>query len=53
VIVLHGEAAALAARRGIAYLDLSMTHEGDLAAALVVATRTIDIRRQGSTCSCR
>jgi holo-[acyl-carrier protein] synthase len=38
-LVLHGEAASLAARRGIHHLALSMSHEGDLAAAVVVALR--------------
>ena len=39
-IVLHDGAAALAARAGIAALALSMSHEGDYAAAVVVAERT-------------
>ena len=34
---LHGAAARLAARRGIGRLLLSMTHEADVAAAVVVA----------------
>jgi holo-[acyl-carrier protein] synthase len=38
-LVLHGEAAALASRRGIRNFALSMTHEGDCAAAIVVAYR--------------
>jgi len=38
-IVLHREAAALAARRGIRDFALSMTHDGDCAAAIVVAYR--------------
>jgi holo-[acyl-carrier protein] synthase len=42
---LHGEAAALAARRGIDHLALSMSHEGMLATAVVVAARFP--RRQG------
>jgi holo-[acyl-carrier protein] synthase len=36
-LVLHGDAASLAARRGIDRLVLSMSHEGHLAAAIVVA----------------
>ncbi len=36
-VVLHGETAALAARRGITQLVLSMTHDAGLAAAVVVA----------------
>jgi holo-[acyl-carrier protein] synthase len=39
-LVLHGEAAALAAQRGIERLALSMSHDGDLAVACVVALRT-------------
>lgn len=39
-LVLHGEAASLAAQRGIAHLALSMGHDGDLAFACVVAIRT-------------
>ena len=36
-VVLHGEAAALAARQGIDTLALSMSHEADCAMAVVVA----------------
>src|SRR5262245_10823642 len=36
-VVLHGEAAALAARQGIRALALSMSHHADSAAAVVVA----------------
>lgn len=39
-IVLHGDAARLAARRGVRHLALSLSHEGPLAAAVVVALRT-------------
>jgi holo-[acyl-carrier protein] synthase len=39
-LVLHGEAASLAARRGIDHLALSMSHDGDRAAAVVVARST-------------
>jgi holo-[acyl-carrier protein] synthase len=45
-LVLHREAASLAARRGIVHLALSMTHEGDLAAAVVVALRTTRIQKR-------
>jgi holo-[acyl-carrier protein] synthase len=38
-VVLHGEAASLADRRGIGGLALSMSHEGGLAAAVVIALR--------------
>jgi holo-[acyl-carrier protein] synthase len=38
-LVLHREAAALARRRGIHSLALSMSHDGDRAAAIVVALR--------------
>jgi holo-[acyl-carrier protein] synthase len=41
-IVLHGEAAALAASRGVRHLALSMSHEGEMAAAVVVALRVPD-----------
>jgi holo-[acyl-carrier protein] synthase len=41
-LVLHGEAAALARRRGVGYLALSMTHDGGHAAAIVLAWRTVD-----------
>jgi len=34
---LHGSAAKLARRRGIGHLALSMTHHGDVAAAVVIA----------------
>lgn len=44
-IVLHGEAASLAARRGIQQIELSMSHEGDLAAAVVIALRATTIHR--------
>ena len=37
-VVLHGEAAALAARSGVAQLHLSMTHTHHTAAAFVVAS---------------
>ena len=36
-IALHGAAASLAVRRGVNHLALSMSHDGDLAAAVVVA----------------
>jgi holo-[acyl-carrier protein] synthase len=39
-LVLHRQAAALALRRGIAHLELSMSHDGDRAVAVVVAMRT-------------
>jgi holo-[acyl-carrier protein] synthase len=39
VLVLHREAAALARRRGIQRLALSMSHDGDRAAAIVVGQR--------------
>jgi holo-[acyl-carrier protein] synthase len=39
-LVLRREAAALAGRRGIAQLELSMSHDGDHAVAVVVALRT-------------
>jgi holo-[acyl-carrier protein] synthase len=38
-IVLHGQAAALAAERGVSRLLLSMTHTDHLAHAMVVALR--------------
>jgi holo-[acyl-carrier protein] synthase len=39
-VVLHGEAAALAARRGIDTLSLSMSHDADCAIAVAVAQAT-------------
>jgi holo-[acyl-carrier protein] synthase len=38
-LVLHREAASLASRRGMRHFALSMTHDGDCAAAIVVAYR--------------
>ena len=38
-LVLRREAAALASRRGFRHLTLSMSHDGNLAAAIVVALR--------------
>jgi holo-[acyl-carrier protein] synthase len=38
-LVLHRDAAALASRRGIRTFALSMSHDGDCAAAIVVALR--------------
>jgi holo-[acyl-carrier protein] synthase len=38
-LVLHREAASLAARRGIRHLALSMSHDGNRAAAVVIAFR--------------
>ena len=38
-LVLHREAASLASRRGIRNFALSMSHDGDCAAAIVVALR--------------
>jgi holo-[acyl-carrier protein] synthase len=38
-LVLHREAASLASRRGIRTFALSMSHDGDRAAAIVVALR--------------
>ena len=40
MLVLHGEAASLAAQRGIEHVALSMSHDGDLAVACVIALRT-------------
>jgi holo-[acyl-carrier protein] synthase len=45
-LVLHREAASLATRRGIEHLALSMSHEGELAAAVVVALGTICIQKR-------
>jgi holo-[acyl-carrier protein] synthase len=45
-LVLHGEAASLADRRGVEHLALSMTHDGDLAAAVVVALRKSDLPKR-------
>jgi holo-[acyl-carrier protein] synthase len=45
-LVLHGRAAVLAARRGIKHLALSMTHDGNQAAAIVVALRTTATNRE-------
>ena len=39
-VVLHGEAAALAARHGIDTLSLSMSHDADCAIAVAVAQAT-------------
>jgi holo-[acyl-carrier protein] synthase len=44
-IALHGRAAALARRRGIGSLALSMSHEGDYAMAVVVAGASPSRRR--------
>jgi holo-[acyl-carrier protein] synthase len=38
-LLLHRRAAALAARHGIEHLELSMSHDGDRAVAIVVALR--------------
>ena len=38
-LALHGWAARAAARRNVTSLAVSLTHEGDVAAAVVVATR--------------
>jgi holo-[acyl-carrier protein] synthase len=43
-LVLRGQAALLASRRGIQELALSMTHDGDRAAAIVVALRAAPAR---------
>lgn len=43
-LTLHREAASLAARRGIGHLSLSMSHDGDRAAAFVAAVRARDRR---------
>jgi holo-[acyl-carrier protein] synthase len=40
-LVLHGAAAALAARRQVGRLHLSLTHTADVAVAFVVAERSI------------
>jgi holo-[acyl-carrier protein] synthase len=44
-LVLHREAASLARRRGIHHLALSMSHEGDHAAAIVVGLRATPVRQ--------
>ena len=38
-VVLHGAARAAAARAGVGALSVSLSHEGDYSAAVVVATR--------------
>jgi holo-[acyl-carrier protein] synthase len=43
---LHRQAASLAARRGIQHLALSMSHDGDHAAAVVVALRATNSTRR-------
>jgi holo-[acyl-carrier protein] synthase len=45
-LLLRGDAAALAERRGIRHLALSMSHEGDLAVAVVVALRAARAARR-------
>ena len=45
-VVLHGEAAALAARQGIEALALSMSHHADHAAAVVVAQAAAHARHE-------
>jgi holo-[acyl-carrier protein] synthase len=45
-LALHREAASLASRRGIGHLSLSMSHDGDRAAAFVAAARARDSQRQ-------
>ena len=44
-LALHGAAAELAAEAGLDELAVSLTHEGGLASAVVVATGTKEIRR--------
>ncbi len=46
-LTLRGEAASLARRRGIEHLALSMTHDGDHAAAIVLALRHTDAQLEG------
>jgi holo-[acyl-carrier protein] synthase len=47
-LVLHGQAAVLARRRGIRGFSLSLTHDGDHAAAIVLAWRHTQTRlREG------
>jgi holo-[acyl-carrier protein] synthase len=45
-LALHGKAASLASRRGIQHLALSMSHDGDHAAAIVIALRATRIRER-------
>ena len=45
-LVLHREAASLASRRGIRQFALSMSHDGDRAAAIVIALRAATRRRE-------
>jgi holo-[acyl-carrier protein] synthase len=45
-VILRREAASLAERRGIERLELSMSHDGDHAVAVVVALRTAPITRR-------
>jgi holo-[acyl-carrier protein] synthase len=47
-VVLHREAASLATRRGIGHFALSMTHEGEIAAAVVLAVRRRHHRRHAA-----
>lgn len=47
-VVLHGEAAALAARQGIESLALSMSHAADCATAVVVAQGVAQNRNRES-----
>ncbi|MGH7634226.1 MAG: holo-ACP synthase [Gemmatimonadaceae bacterium] len=45
-LVLHRDAASLAARRGIKHFELSMSHDGDQAIAIVMALRQPQRRRR-------
>jgi len=46
-LVLRGDAATLADRRGVRHLAVSMSHEGDLAVAVVIALRAAPPPRSG------
>jgi len=45
-LVLHGDAASLAAQRGFHHFAVSLCHEGDLAIAIVIAMRGRQGKRQ-------
>ncbi|KAF2107798.1 fatty acid synthase alpha subunit FasA [Lophiotrema nucula] len=51
IVKLHGEARAVATERGLGNIEVSITHEAELAMAVALASRAVTVSSSASQCS--